>query len=68
MASLLKLIHDICQFVGPIMLSKVIDFLEDDDPNLPKVYFAARISFSEYWLQIRSDHVRGSADSEYLSP
>ena len=39
MASLLKLIHDICQFVGPVMLSKVIDFLEDDDPNLPKVAF-----------------------------
>lgn len=35
MAAFLKLIHDICQFVGPFMLPKVIDFLEDVDA--PKV-------------------------------
>ena len=66
MASLLKLIHDICQFVGPVMLSKVIDFLEDDDPNLPKVAFPFFLSPSEYGLHLRSDHVRGSPDSEHL--
>ena len=25
----LKLIHDICQFIGPVMLNKVTTFLED---------------------------------------
>lgn len=37
LAAVLKLIHDICQFVGPIMLSKITDFLESTDPNIPKV-------------------------------
>ena len=36
LAAVLKLIHDICQFVGPIMLSRITDFLEDTDPSLPK--------------------------------
>lgn len=64
MASILKLIHDICQFVGPVMLSKVIDFLEDDDPNLPKVGIPIPYSFSEHRLHLRSDHVRCSHGSE----
>lgn len=67
MASILKLIHDICQFVGPVMLSKVIDFLEDDDPNLPNVSIPIPYSFSEHRLHLRSDHVRGSRDSEFVS-
>lgn len=35
LASLLKLIHDICQFMGPFMLEKVINFLSD--VNAPTV-------------------------------
>ena len=31
MAACLKLIHDICQFVGPFMLPRIISFLEDMD-------------------------------------
>ena len=31
MAAFLKLIHDICQFVGPFMLPRIISFLEDTD-------------------------------------
>ena len=37
LAAILKLIHDICQFVGPVMLGYVVDFLESDDPTIPKV-------------------------------
>ena len=37
LAAILKLIHDICQFVGPVMLGYVVDFLESTDPDIPKV-------------------------------
>ena len=43
LAAILKLVHDICQFVGPIMLGYVVDFLESDDPDLPKVCFSPSI-------------------------
>ena len=39
-AAILKLCHDICQFIGPIMLEKVIDFLEDDSPAVTTLKFA----------------------------
>lgn len=29
LAAVLKLIHDICQFVGPVMLEKITIFLSD---------------------------------------
>lgn len=38
-AAILKLCHDICQFIGPIMLEKVIDFLEDDSPAVATLKF-----------------------------
>lgn len=39
-AAILKLCHDICQFIGPIMLEKVIDFLEDDSPAVVTITLA----------------------------
>ena len=41
-AAILNLCHDICHFIGPIMLEKVIDFLEDDSPAVAipgSIYF-----------------------------
>lgn len=32
-AAFLKLIHDICQFIGPIMLREMIAFLNDKDAD-----------------------------------
>ena len=34
LAAVLKLCHDICQFVGPIMLENIINFLSDNDPSV----------------------------------
>lgn len=34
LAAILKLIHDICQFVGPVMLEKITIFLSDYDSGL----------------------------------
>ena len=47
----LKLIHDICQFIGPVMLKKVTTFLED--PGAPKAdgYYYALIMFVAALLQ-----------------
>ena len=33
-AAFLKLIHDICQFIGPIMLREMIAFLNDKDADI----------------------------------
>lgn len=33
-AAFLKLIHDICQFIGPIMLRQMIAFLNDKDAEI----------------------------------
>ena len=35
LAAILKLVHDICQFMGPVMLNRVINFLKATDG--PKV-------------------------------
>lgn len=34
MAAGLKLMHDILQFVGPIMLQRIINYLEDDELDM----------------------------------
>ena len=34
LAAFLKLIHDICQFIGPIMLRQMIAFLNDEDAEI----------------------------------
>ena len=34
LAAILKLIHDICQFVGPVMLEKITIFLSDPEDEL----------------------------------
>lgn len=31
LAAILKLVHDICQFMGPVMLNRVINFLKSTD-------------------------------------
>lgn len=31
LAAILKLIHDICQFVGPVMLEKITIYLSDSE-------------------------------------
>ena len=41
----LKLIHDICQFIGPIMLNKVTTFLEDMEAPKADGYKYALIMF-----------------------
>ena len=42
LAAVLKLCHDICQFVGPIMLENIINFLSDDDPSVSDVAVSFR--------------------------
>ena len=45
LAALLKLIHDICQFVGPVMLDKMLNFLKDESVDSSKGYQYALIMF-----------------------
>ena len=47
----LKLIHDICQFIGPVMLKKVTTFLEDPDAPKADGYYYALIMFVAALLQ-----------------
>ena len=45
LAAGLKLIHDICQFIGPVMLDKMLTFLKDADADQSDGYkFAAIIA------------------------
>lgn len=67
LAAVLKLIHDICQFVGPIMLSRITDFLEDTDPSLPKVDFVHCSDIIESWLHVWCHYVCCRFDPESLS-
>lgn len=45
LAAILKLIHDICQFIGPVMLDKMLDFLKDENVDQSKGYQYALIMF-----------------------
>lgn len=47
----LKLIHDICQFIGPVMLNKVTTFLEDTEAPKSDGYKYALIMFVAALLQ-----------------
>ena len=38
LAAGLKLIHDICQFIGPVMLDKMLTFLKDADADQSDCY------------------------------
>lgn len=51
LAALLKLIHDICQFVGPVMLDKMLNFLKDESVDPSKGYQYALIMFVAALLQ-----------------
>ena len=45
LAAVLKLIHDICQFIGPVMLDKMLTFLKDADADQSDGYKFAAIMF-----------------------
>ena len=45
LAAGLKLIHDICQFIGPVMLDKMLTFLKDADADQSDGYKFAAIMF-----------------------
>ena len=65
LAAGLKLIHDILQFIGPIMLQKVIKFLEDD--TVPQVLFTSYLFIIENRIHLCSSNVFWCSSSEYLS-
>ena len=65
LAAGLKLIHDILQFIGPIMLQKVIKFLEDN--TVPQVYSLHIYFILEYWLYLCCNNVFWCSSSKYLS-
>ena len=65
LAAILKLIHDILQFIGPIMLQNIIKFLEDD--TVPQVYSLHIYFILEYWLYLCCNNVFWCSSSKYLS-
>lgn len=44
LAAILKLIHDICQFVGPVMLEKITIFISDTS-----IIEKVRLNHHDYW-------------------
>ena len=65
LAAILKLIHDILQFIGPIMLQNIIKFLEDD--TVPQVLFTSYLFIIENRIHLCSSNVFFFFSSEYLS-
>ena len=65
LAAILKLIHDILQFIGPIMLQNIIKFLEDD--TVPQVLFTSYLFIIENRFHLCSSNVFWCSSSEYLS-
>lgn len=56
LAAVLKLIHDICQFVGPVMLEKITIFLSDTTET-ETVFFSVSSLLVEEWINICCCHV-----------
>lgn len=65
MAAGLKLIHDILQFLGPIMLQRIISYLEDED-EVDMVYILILINVLENWLNLCCHYVFCCIVPEYL--
>lgn len=64
-AAILKLIHDICQFIGPIMLREIIHFLGDEEADI--VLFLA-VYYLVHWLYLLCYPVFLCIAAESVSP